>query len=266
MLCLHLHWIAALRINFVKVSIITAARNSGSTISDTIKSVIAQTYTNFEHLVVDGCSTDDTVGIVKSFGHPGLILTSEHDDGIYDAMNKGLRQASGDVVGILNSDDYYVDANVLQEVVNLFKSDPSLEVVLGDVDLVEDVGCLTPLRRYRSAGFQPWMLRIGLMPPHPAVFVRKSAYERVGLYKYDYKIAADFDFLVRLLLIDGAKYLISGKHWVRMRTGGISTAGWRSNLLITREMLRSMRENNLFSCLPILFLRLPIKYFWQVLR
>lgn len=241
-------------------------RNGASTILDTIKSVSAQSYSNFEHLVVDGRSTDDTVAIVTRFCHPRLTLTSEPDDGIYDAMNKGLQRASGDVIGILNSDDYYVHNNVLQEVVELFTVDPSLDVVLGDVDLVADEDCLTPLRRYGSSGFKPWMLRMGLMPPHPAVFVRKSAYERVGRYKHDYKIAADFDLLVRLLLIDGATHLIPGRHWVRMRTGGISTAGWRSNLLITREMLRSMRENNLFSCLPMLFLRLPIKYFWQVLR
>lgn len=103
------------------------------------------------------------------------------------------------------------------------------------------------------------------MPPHPAVFVRKSAYDRVGNYKLGYRIAADFDFLVRLLLVDGAKYKLTNRHWVRMRTGGASTAGWRSNLISTREMLRSLRENGVFTSTPMLLLRLPIKFVRQVL-
>ena len=135
---------------------------------------------------------------------------------------------------------------------------------MGDVDFVSDEDLNEPVRTYRARGFRPWMFRLGFMPPHPAIFIRKTAYQRVGLYKLGYKIAADFDFLVRLLLIDRAKYRIVAKQWVRMRTGGASTAGWKSNLVSTSEMLRSLRENGVFSSMPMLFLRLPVKYIRQV--
>ena len=212
---------------------------------------------------------------------PIQIFSSEPDDGIYDAMNKGVQRATGDVIGILNSDDYYVHENVLNEVATAFATDPTLDVVLGDVDFVKSHDLANPVRTYRASGFKTWMFSFGFMPPHPAVFVRKSAYERVGSYKMGYKIAADFDFLVRLLLIDGARYQETGKHWVRMRVGGASTSGWRSNIVSTiemqkslrennvfstREIQKSLRENNVFSSKPLLLLRLPIKLFNQMIR
>lgn len=249
----------------MKISLITVAYNSAATIKATLESVVAQDYSELEYIVVDGASSDATLDVLAQY--PGLVteLISEPDQGIYDAMNKGVMHASGEVVGILNSDDFYFHSDVLKEVAAAFAADPSLEVLLGDVDFVSDEDLDKPVRVYRATGFRPWMLRLGLMPPHPAVFVRKSAYERIGLYKLGYKIAADFDFLVRLLLIGGAKYRVSGAHWVRMRTGGASTAGWRSNLISTQEMLRSLRENDVFSCTPLLLLRLPIKFLRQVL-
>lgn len=249
----------------MKISLITVAYNSATTIKTTLESVAAQGYPELEYIVVDGGSTDATLGVVAQY--PGLVteLISEPDRGIYDAMNKGVLRVSGEVVGILNSDDFYLYPDVLNEVAAIFAADPSLDVVLGDVDFVADEDLVRPVRTYRAGGFRPWMFRLGLMPPHPAVFVRKSAYERVGLYKLGYRIAADFDFLVRLLLLDGARYKITGKHWVRMRTGGASTAGLKSHLVSTREMLRSLRENKVFSSTPMLLLRLPIKFFRQVL-
>lgn len=248
----------------MKISIITAAYNSSATIETTLESVQAQGYPDLEYIVVDGGSTDATLDVVRNY--PGLVtqLISEPDRGIYDAMNKGVQRATGEVVGILNSDDFYRHSRVLQEVAEAFAADPELEVLMGDVDFVSDENLQEPVRTYRATGFRPWMFRLGFMPPHPAIFIRKSAYERVGLYKLGYRIAADFDFLVRLLLIDRAKYRIAGTQWVRMRTGGASTAGWKSNLISTREMLRSLRENGVFSSMPMLLLRLPVKYIRQV--
>jgi len=248
----------------LKISIITVAYNSSATIETTLDSVQAQGYPELEYMVVDGGSTDATLDVVRKYPELVTQLISEPDRGIYDAMNKGVQRATGEVVGILNSDDFYRHSRVLQEVAEAFAADPELEVLMGDVDFVSDEDLQKPVRTYRATGFRPWMFRLGFMPPHPAIFIRKSAYERVGLYKLGYRIAADFDFLVRLLLIDRAKYRIAGSQWVRMRTGGASTAGWKSNLISTREMLRSLRENGVFSSMPMLLLRLPVKYIRQV--
>jgi len=248
----------------LKISVITVAYNSSATIKATLDSVQAQGYPALEYILVDGGSTDATLDVVRKYPELVTQLISEPDRGIYDAMNKGIQRATGEVVGILNSDDFYRHAQVLQEVADAFAADPALEVLMGDVDFVADEDLNKPVRTYHATGFRPWMFRLGFMPPHPAIFIRKTAYERVGLYKLGYKIAADFDFLVRLLLLDRAKYRIAGTQWVRMRTGGVSTAGWKSNLTSTREMLRSLRENGVFSCLPMLLVRLPVKYIKQV--
>ena len=248
----------------MKISIVTVSYNSAATIADTLRSVATQTYTDIEHLIIDGQSSDKTMQEVGAHSHPKLIFSSEPDNGIYDAMNKGVQRATGEVIGILNSDDFYVHDNVLNEVATAFATDPTLDVVLGDVDFVKSGDLENPVRTYRASGFKTWMFRFGFMPPHPGVFVRKTAYERVGSYKMGYKIAADFDFLLRLLLIDGAKYQATGKHWVRMLTGGTSTSGWRSNFVITKEMQRSLLENRIFSSIPMLLLRLPVKFFRQI--
>lgn len=243
------------------ITVITVCYNSAATIAETIRSVAKQTYKDIEHVVIDGQSTDETLCVVEANRHCRLVINSEPDSGIYDAMNKGLNIATGEVVGILNSDDFYLHEGVLSEVVAAFSADPKLDVVLGGVDFVKSNDVTKPVRIYRANGFKLWMFRFGFMPPHPAAFVRKSAYERVGGYKTDYKIAADFDLLLRLLLKDGAKYHASKGLWVRMLIGGVSTSSWRSNVTITSEMRRSLRENGLRSNFLILLLRLPVKFF-----
>ena len=248
------------------ISVVTASFNSFNTILDTLKSVASQSYNNVEHICIDGGSTDGTQEIIENYPSCSISLISEPDFGIYDAMNKGIQRSTGDVVGILNSDDFYLSDDLLYEVAALFKADQELEVVFGDVDFVNDDDLLHPVRRYSAGNFKPWMFRFGLMPPHPAVFVRRSAYQRVGFYKLGYIIAADFDFLIRLLLIDGAKYKTVDKTFVRMRIGGVSTSGFKSNFIATREMKRSLRENGLFASVLLLMCRLPFKLLTQVLR
>lgn len=249
----------------MKISIITVSYNSVDTIRSTLDSIAAQIYPDLEYIIVDGGSTDGTLDLVDSYKGIVSQCISEHDQGIYDAMNKGINYASGDVIGILNSDDFYLHSEVLNEVVEFFSNDPSLEVILGDVDFVKNDDLSHPIRRYPAGNFRSWMLRFGIMPPHPAVFLRTSAYKRVGLYKLGYEIAADFDFLTRLLLVDGAKYQSAYKTWVRMRTGGASTRDFRSNLISSREMKCSMSENGLFSSYLMLMCRLPFKLLTQVL-
>lgn len=249
----------------MKISLITVCYNSDSTIATTLESIAEQNYSELEYIVVDGGSTDATLDIVEQASNFITLCISEPDQGIYDAMNKGVQRATGEVIGILNSDDFYVHGEVLDEVAAHFAADPDLEVVLGDVDFVQSRDLKHPVRHYRTGNFEPWMFRFGLMPPHPAVFVRKSAYDHVGLYKTDYRIAADFDFLTRLLLINSARYKIVDRTWVRMRTGGVSTSGIKSHLAATKEMLRSLKENKVRSNVMFLLARLPIKYIKQVL-
>ena len=250
----------------MNISVITVSFNSEATIADSIRSVACQTEPDVEHIVIDGKSSDNTIHVVEAYRHEGLLLKSESDKGIYDAMNKGLALASCEIVGILNSDDFYTRPDVFKEVIVLFESNPDLEVVMGGVDFVDNAELSRVVRRNSSVGFSPWMLRFGFMPPHPAIFIRRSTYKRIGSYRLDYKIAADFEFLVRLLLVAGAKYKTVDKHWVRMRTGGASTSGWSSKKTITQEMLRALRDNGIYSCTLMLLLRLPIKYINQVLR
>jgi glycosyltransferase involved in cell wall biosynthesis len=249
----------------MKITIVTVAYNSENTIANTISSVASQKHKNIEHLIIDGQSTDKTLKIVEAYQHSKLVFRSEPDEGIYDAMNKGVKCASGDIIGILNSDDFYVNSNVLNEVVEAFESDDSLEVVIGDVDFVKFSNLRNPIRMYRSSGFKLWMFRFGFMPPHPAIFIRKKAYKRVGFYSLNYKIAADFDFLLRLMLIDGARYKLTSKHWVRMINGGVSTSGISSKIIITREINKSLNENGFYSCIAMLLFRFPIKFIWQIL-
>lgn len=249
----------------MKISLITVAYNSEKTIASTFDSVSQQNYEDLEYIVVDGGSTDKTVDIAADYSSLISSVISEPDHGIYDAMNKGIRQSSGEIVGILNSDDFFIHDKVLEEVASCFIEDPSLDVVFGGVDFVDDDNLDSPVRRYRASNFKPWMFYFGLMPPHPAAFVRKTAYDRVGLYKLGYKIAADFDFLTRLTLLDRAKYRVVNNCWVRMRTGGASTAGLRSNLISTGEMRRSLKENGLFGNLFMLMCRLPFKFIRQVI-
>ena len=249
----------------MKISLITVSYNSGSTIKATLDSVLAQKYQELEYIIVDGGSSDNTLGIINEYSDLITQCISEPDKGIYDAMNKGVRCASGDVIGILNSDDFYLHAHVLDDVANVFRKDPQLDVILGDVDFFLESRPGHSVRRYRAGRFKPWMFRFGLMPPHPAVFVRKSAYHRIGLYKLGYQIASDFDFLTRLLLIDEAKYQLLPKTLVRMRLGGVSTSGVASMHTITKEICRSLRENKVKTNCFFVMLRLPIKFIKQVI-
>lgn len=249
----------------LKISLITVSYNSAATIQKTLDSVAAQSFSDFEYIIVDAGSNDATLDIVYSYSKFVTECISEPDQGIYDAMNKGIKRATGDVIGILNSDDFYLNDQVFNQVAELFAADSELEVVMGDVDFVNNDVLNRPVRRYSAKNFKPWMFRFGLMPPHPAVFLRKSAYNRIGLYKLGYKIAADFDLLTRLLLIDGAKYKVANKVWVRMRMGGASTSSLKSNLISTQEMKRSLQENGLFASSLMLMCRLPFKLMTQLL-
>lgn len=245
----------------LRVSVITVCFQSAGTIERSLASVASQSWVNREHIVIDGGSTDGTIGIVERYRDKLACLVSEPDGGIYDAMNKGLARASGDVVVFLNSDDWYVDEHALETAMSCF-SDPSVDVVFGDVDFVHAADPIKVVRRYRTTPFRPELLSAGWMPPHPALFIRKPVLDRVGPFKTSYRIAGDFDLVVRVFRDRSIRHTHLRRVLVRMQTGGASTAGLKSTILLNKEMMRSLRENEILTSWP----RLLSRYFRKVLQ
>lgn len=242
----------------MRVSIITVAFNASSTIADTLDSVAAQTHPDIEHIVVDGASTDGTVAIIERHGKHVAQMISEPDKGIYDAMNKGLRLATGDIIGFLNADDVYADTCVLERVSAIMEKE-NLDALFGDAEFVSSAQPDRPLRRYRSERFCPDRIAWGWMPAHPTLFLRRQVYERFGLFRTDYRIAGDFELVARMFYGGTLRYRHVPEVLVRMRTGGISTGGWRNTLLLNREVLRACRENGIPTSLPKILSKYPAK-------
>lgn len=243
------------------ISIITATYNSASTVRYTFDSILSQTYHDIDYIVVDGDSQDGTVDIIKEYEKRfdgRMRWISEKDNGIYDAMNKGIRMAKGGLIGILNSDDFFTSDDVLYTVAENLTED--LDAVYGDIHFVQPDNLNKCVRYYSSRNFRPWAVRFGYMPAHPSFYIRRCIYERYGLYSLEYKIAADFDMIVRLF----CKYKIRAKYiekdFVTMRTGGISTSKISHRILITREDARACRSNGIYSN----FLFCSIKYLTKV--
>ncbi len=235
----------------MKISLITPSYNSAATIAHTIESIIAQNYADLEYLIIDGGSKDDTAQIVASYQDRIKInFISEPDQGIYDAMNKGIKMASGEVIGILNSDDIFYDGNVLSSVANAF-ADEKIDVVYGDIKYFSDD--INKTKRYWKTGeYQIGKLNNGWIIPHPALFVRKSVYERCGLYNIDFKIAGDYEFILRIL----KKYQLNLKYlpqvFVKMFDGGVSGRNLEQRNEGWKELKKAWVVNDL--SLPKLFI------------
>lgn len=243
----------------MKISIVTVCYNSAKTIRDTIESVLSQTYADVEYIIVDGASTDGTIEIVDSYRNQVSKFISEPDHGIYDAMNKGIAAATGDVVGLLNSDDVYEHKDVLTDVVSSFSERSSADIIFGDVVFASPDNMNRVVRYYRSSHFRPWKLRFGWMPPHPATFVRREVYEKYGLYSLNYRIASDYEIFVRWMLLNKLRYHYLDAVLVRMRTNGVSTSGWKSSVVITKEIVRACRDNGVYTNLPLILTKVPFK-------
>lgn len=235
-------------------SIVTVCFNSGRTIERALRSVAEQSWTQREHIVIDGGSTDETAALVDRYRDSVSSFVSAPDRGIYDAMNKGVARAGGNVIAFLNSDDWYIDNAVLSDVAANF-ADSTIEAVYGDVDYVQPDNLERVVRHYSSAPFRPDRLASGWMPAHPALFVRRAVFERVGPFKIDYKIAADFDFIVRAFGKNQLRSCYLPRVLTRMQTGGASTSGLGSTLLLNREMMRALRENGVRASWPRLLSR-----------
>ena len=247
----------------MKVSIITVSFNSAKTIADTIESVLSQEFPQIEYIIVDGDSKDGTVEIIKQYQDRISHWVSEKDQGMYDAMNKGMAMATGDVIGILNSDDVYMNTQVVSELMELMQSKRA-QVVFADLILVDQDNPQKVLRYYDSGHFHPNKFKYGWMPAHPTVFVKRELYQAVGNFSTTYQIAADYEMLIRILAIQRARYAYLPKPVVRMRSGGASTAGLSRNWILNQEIVRACKENGIYSNMAMLFLKLPFKLWGKV--
>ena len=220
----------------MKVSIITACYNSAATIKQSITSVLQQTYPHIEHIIVDGGSTDDTMQIIRNMQpafNERLVYISEPDRGIYDAMNKGIAMATGEVIGILNSDDYFTAHDVIEKMVESFTED--VDAVYGDIHFVKEDDTTNCIRYYSGAFFKPWLVKFGFIAPHPSFYIRKNIYEKYGRYDIKYKIAADFELIARMCYIHKIRIKYLHQDFVTMRVGGASTKNLRSRWIGLRE-------------------------------
>lgn len=242
----------------MRISVITVCFNSVKTVENTIHSVVGQTHKNIEHIVVDGASTDGTVDILNRHCAKLAKVISEPDLGIYDAMNKGLRLATGEIIGFLNADDVYADDEVLSKVAAIMGKD-KLDALFGDAEFVNPDRPNQPMRRYRSGRFHPKRIAWGWMPAHPTLFLRRHVYERFGMFRTDYRIAGDFELVARMFHSGTLSYRYLPEVLVRMRTGGISTGGWRNTILLNTEVLRACRENGISTSLPKILSKYPAK-------
>ncbi|MBT5491904.1 glycosyltransferase [bacterium] len=227
----------------MKISIITVVWNNKETIQDAVNSVLNQTYKNIEYIIIDGASTDGTIEIIQSYGDKISKFISEPDGGLYDAMNKGIELSNGDIVGMLNSDDFYIDEFVIENVIKEFEA-KDVDSVYADLVYVNPGNLDKVVRFYDSSYFSPENFAYGWMPAHPTFFVKKEIYERYGVFRTDLKIGADFDILVRFLYIYNISFSYMREVLVKMRTGGVSTSFnsiWINNI----EQLRVCRDHNI---------------------
>ncbi|MBC7425285.1 MAG: glycosyltransferase [Bacteroidia bacterium] len=232
--------------NSLKISIITVVYNAESTIAQCVESVLSQEHPDIEYIVVDGNSKDNTINVLEPYRNKISHLVSEPDKGLYDAMNKGIRLATGDIVGILNADDFYASNQVLNYVNSQF-TNSDIEGLCTDVAIYKNENFTKPFRYYSAQSFSTWQFIIGIQPPHPGFFVKKNCYDKFGLYDPEYRIAGDFELLLRFIKINKIKTVYNNFLSVKMRDGGLSASGFKSKVKMNKEDLKALKKHGIFS-------------------
>lgn len=242
----------------MKISIITVCYNSYDTIEKTFQSIKSQSYQNIEYIVVDGGSTDGTLKFIELYNKEITKYISESDKGLYDAMNKGVALATGELIGILNSDDVFTDNKVIENIVKFHKKN-NVDASLGNVTQFSKAG--KTVRKYSAKNWIPEKLKIGFMPPHPSIFFKKELFEKHGNYHLDYVSGADYELIVRFFLKHNISWKFSNITTTAMLIGGISSSGISSYLLISKEIIRALSRNDIrFNSLKI-----HLRGFWKLL-
>ncbi len=237
----------------MKISIITATFNSEKFIENCLNSILNQTYSHFEIIIVDGKSSDRTVQIINSFSDSRIRMVSEKDSGIYYALNKGLALCSGDIIGFLHSDDFFCDTNVLQNIANEFYSKPSLDGCYGNLKYVHHVQTNKVMRDWRSKLFSEKNLKFGWMPPHPTLFLKKEVYQLVGNFNTRFRIAADYDFLLRIFHQPKLKISHLDIYITNMRIGGASNGSLKSIFRKSKEDYLVISQFKLLGWITLIF-------------
>lgn len=244
----------------MKISIITVTFNRAHIIHDCIEGVLKQSFKDYEYIIVDGASKDNTVDILREYEpkfEGRMRWISEPDKGLYDAINKGFRMAKGEIVGIINSDDFFHRVDTFDIIARAF-DDPSVEAIYGDDRVVSAEDIQKELRVTRASYFRTWMYRIGLMPGHQTFYAKRDLFEKFGYYKIDYKIAADFELMLRFMYVNGVKAKYIPETLMTFRVGGVSTQ-LSNKLIVNKETIRACRENGLFCCEPMIWAKYLFK-------
>ena len=235
----------------MKISIITICFNSSKTIERTFQSIMNQSYQNIEYIVVDGASSDDTLKIIKNYNSSISKYISESDEGLYDAMNKGIALATGDIIGILNSDDFLASNDIINIIASMINSE-NLDGVYGDLQYVDKINTKKIRRNWKSYDFKPSLLEQGWMPPHPTLFLKKEVYQKHGLFDLSYRISADYDFILRIFKDTELKFGYLPKVITKMRVGGASNRSVENIIKKSKEDYRIIRSNNIGSFLTLI--------------
>jgi len=227
----------------LKISLITVAFNAQNTIDRCIQSVLRQKFNNIEYIIIDGGSTDDTIKIIGQYRDKIALMVSEPDNGIYDAMNKGIKMATGDIIGTLNADDYLADDEVLMDVVEAFAQQGN-DVLYGDLDFVDKDAKV--VRKWRSGHYKSGIFNWGWMPPHPTFYCKKELFEKFGYYKLDYGSAADYELMLRFIHANNASVFYLDKVMIKMIIGGVSNKSLINRVKASRFDLKAMQNNKIF--------------------
>ncbi len=243
----------------MKVSIITVTYNSDRFLKHCIESVITQDYQDIEYILIDGNSKDNTVEIIKAYNDKIYKWISEPDKGIYDAMNKGIQLATGELIGTLNSDDFFADSGVISRVVKAIQA-TGKQILFADVDFVDSANTSKIVRHYSSKYFSPWLFRLGFQPAHPTFYTFRNNFKKYGFYRTDLKIAGDFELLLRFIYKNKLSYEYINDVWVKMRVGGASTSGIKSILKLNAEIVRACKINGMYTHPLIVYCKYFIKW------
>lgn len=229
----------------MKISIITVVYNNEATIRQAIESVLDQSYPNIEYVIIDGNSKDNTVSIIEEYKNRLGYFISEPDKGLYDAMNKGIQAATGDVIGILNSDDLYQDSAVVNRVMQQFNNDPELDILYGDLVYVKKDNTNKVVRVWKSKSYNDWFFENANVPPHPALFVKSIVYKETGLFDLQYKLAADYELMLRMFKMHNFNSKYFNRLIIKMRLGGATNQSFSNIINQNKEILKAWKNNGL---------------------